>query len=94
MTVTSFAGLFPTGDIVITRGAQTELDQDCVFRGLLRHMSGDWGDLSEFVQNQNELALVHGERILSSFRTRNGTPFWIITEWDRSVTTILLPSEY
>jgi hypothetical protein len=60
---------------------------------LARHFRGDWGDVCDADKRQNDLALVNGERVLSAYQV--GTDrFWIITEWDRSVTTILLPSEY
>ena len=57
-------------------------------------MRCDWGNLCEADRKQNDWALKNGERLLSSYRASNGTKFWIITEWDRSYTTILLPSEY
>lgn len=62
---------------------------------LVRHASGDWGDVSQEDAALNNEALVDGTRILSSYKLRDGeTTIWIITEADRSVTTILLPSEY
>ena len=94
MTLTNSASLFPMGKLVITRGASAELEQDSVLRCLVRHSAGDWGELEEFDWKQNDDAVEYGGRILSSYRTRCGTRFWIITECDRSVTTILLPEEY
>lgn len=61
---------------------------------LLRHKHGDWGELDEEDKRANEAALVHGSRLLSAYRTRRYEKLWVITEWDRSVTTLLLPSEY
>jgi len=61
---------------------------------LVRHLAGDWGDVDEHDRRENELSLQHGWRILSAFRMCDGTQFWIITEADRSATTILLPDEY
>jgi hypothetical protein len=62
---------------------------------LARHLSGDWGTASEGDKKENALALAQNFRIVSVYRTPdNGTIFWIITEADRSATTILLPSEY
>src|SRR5215213_10236719 len=58
-----------------------------------RHAAGDWGDLCPFDRRQNEIALREGLRIFSSYETPAGC-CWIITEADRSVTTILLPEEY
>ena len=55
---------------------------------------GDFGDVSEEDWELNEEAVDTGDRILSAYHDRNGVKFWIITEWDRSATTILLPSEY
>ena len=59
---------------------------------LARHTSGDWGDLGLEDQALNDRSVAEGERLLSSYDTPKGK-VWIITEWDRSVTTILLPSE-
>lgn len=59
-----------------------------------RHVKGDWGDLAEEDRQANDDALIDGSRILSSYRLKNGTKIWIITEWDRSATTCLLPEEY
>ena len=61
---------------------------------LRRHLAGDWGELDEHDRHENELSLQNGWRILSCYRLRNGTRIWIITEADRSVTTVLLPEEY
>ena len=85
---------FPLGQVVITRGAINELSADEVSECLLRHTEGDWGDVCEEDWTLNDEALEHESRLLSSYRTVNGIRFWIITEWDRSHTTILLPEEY
>jgi hypothetical protein len=61
---------------------------------LSRHVRGDWGDLSKADKAANDRALTLGERILSAYRTSQGTRVWVITEADRSTTTILLPQEY
>jgi hypothetical protein len=58
------------------------------------HAAGDWGELDEHDRHENELSLVHGFRLLSAYTLSNGTRIWIITEADRSATTLLLPSEY
>jgi hypothetical protein len=63
------------------------------FDFLVRHATGDWGELCAFDRRQNEMALREGLRILSSYDVPAGR-IWIITEADRSVTTILLPEEY
>jgi hypothetical protein len=61
---------------------------------LVRHIAGDWGEVDEQDRRENELSLVHGFRLLSAYTLKNGTKIWIITEADRSVTTVLLPEEY
>lgn len=60
---------------------------------LLRHVQGDWGDLSEEDQEANADALASGGRLMSSYKMGEET-VWVITEWDRSSTTLLMPSEY
>lgn len=61
---------------------------------LERHHTGDWGDLDAEDWETNQYSLIHGLRILSSYRLDQNEKVWIITEADRSVTTILLPSDY
>ena len=61
---------------------------------LNRHLAGDWGDVDEHDRRENELSLQQGWRILSCYRMKDGTRFWIITEADRSSTCFLLPEEY
>jgi hypothetical protein len=61
---------------------------------LLRHVTGDCGDLDDEDKKENELSVKEGFRILSSYHLETGLKVWVITEWDRSVTTILLPDEY
>lgn len=85
---------FSVGLVRITHGAMSGLSPEDVFHGLSRHTRGDWGDLDEHDWKENDAALEHGFRLFSQYSTQGGTKFWIITEWDRSVTTILLPEEY
>lgn len=87
---------FPLGQIVATPGALEALDQatQTPAEFLTRHVSSDWGDLCAEDKQLNDQALTDGSRILSAYRTTKGTKFWIITEADRSVTTLLLPEEY
>ena len=60
-----------------------------------RHVTGDWGELSEEDRRENELSVKEGFRILSAYKLpRTGVKLWIITEADRSATTLLLPDEY
>jgi hypothetical protein len=84
---------FACGQVVITRNASDRLTVEQIAEGLIRHMAGDWGELDPEDIQSNEDALKHGDRLLSAFGTGEGR-FWIITEWDRSVTTILLPEDY
>jgi hypothetical protein len=84
----------PLGRVVATPGALkflSEIGED-PFDYLARHATGDWGDLCAFDRHQNEIALREGLRIFSSYNAAGGR-VWIITEADRSVTTILLPEE-
>ena len=88
-------GHLPLGKVVATPGALkllSEAGQD-TFGYLDRHATGDWGDLCAFDRRQNEIALRDGYRVLSSYEVPTGK-VWIITEADRSITTILLPEEY
>ena len=86
---------FPLGQVVATPGALRlleEVDEDSCFL-LARHRRGDWGELDANDRRENELSLKHGWRLVSSYPVGNER-VWIITEADRSYTTILLPSEY
>lgn len=86
----------PLGQLVATPGAVAALAAAdmSVFLLLNRHARGDWGDLSSEDLALNDLAAITGQRVLSSYLLGNGQKVWIITEWDRSVTTVLLPDEY
>jgi len=88
-------GHLPLGKVVATPGALsllTDAGQDA-FAYLARHATGDWGELCAFDRRQNEVALREGCRVLSSYPVGE-RKIWIITEADRSVTTILLPEDY
>lgn len=85
---------FPLGQTVITPGALEQLSSSAIRQSLERHESGDWGDVDDEDRRANDRALTEGTRLLSAYRSVNGIKFWIITEADRSATTILLPSEY
>ena len=61
---------------------------------IISHVNGDWGDLEDEDKKENELSVKEGFRILSAYHLDTGAKVWVITEWDRSVTTILLPEEY
>ena len=87
--------LFPLGKIVATPGAVDLLKKHELspFDFISRHWQGDWGDLDEADIKSNQFALRHGSRLLSAYRI-DDAKLWIITEADRSSTTLLLPSEY
>jgi hypothetical protein len=82
------------GRIVATPNALQSITQDDILSGIRRHQAGDWGSLSEDDRLANDRALTQGLRILSAYDADNGTRFWIITEADRSATTVLLPEDY
>jgi hypothetical protein len=88
-------GPFPLGRVVATPGALELLHEagEDPLRYLARHSSGDWGELDAHDRRENELSLKQGWRILSSYPVGEKV-IWIITEADRSYTTILLPEEY
>ena len=87
---------FTLGQTFITPGAEEALQiaGQTAIKFLRRHMSCDFGELSNDDQRENELALTEGFRLLSNYRTGKGQQLWIITEADRSATTVLLPPEY
>jgi len=87
---------FSLGLVVATPGALRALEDsgEAAFDLLYRHASGDWGELDEHDQQENELSLREGFRLLSAYRLKTGEKIWIITEADRSATTILLPDDY
>ena len=84
---------FPLGQIVITANANGQLSPEAVQDGLRRHASGDWGEVCKEDAAMNDVALEHGDRLLSVYGEGDGR-FWIITESDRSVTTVLMPDDY
>ena len=88
--------LFCLGQVVTTPGAMDALQesQQPPSEFLVRHIQGDWGELCEEDKQANEDALKEDLRILSSYRTNLGVKIWVITEADRSATTLLLPSDY
>lgn len=88
--------LFPPGRIVATPGALALLERakKTPHAFLSRHLRGDWGDLCQDDKAENELSLKHGLRLMSSYHLIDSDNLWIITEADRSLTTLLLPSEY
>ncbi len=87
-------GKFALGRTVMTRNAMDTLAAEDVLTALRRHAAGDWGDCGQEDREENELALKEGFRLFSVYRDRAGVKFWIITEADRSATTVLLPEDY
>ncbi|HMP01721.1 MAG TPA: hypothetical protein PKC45_04385 [Gemmatales bacterium] len=83
----------PLGQLVITANASVRLTTEEVLAALRRHASGDWGDLCPEDAVINDEALHHGGRLLSAYG-HGDHRFWIISEADRSVTTVLLPEDY
>ena len=85
---------FTLGQTVVTRTALAVLSALDIAGALYRHQRGDWGETDREDAQANERALKQGERLLSVYRTAAGVKFWIITEWDRSLSTVLLPGDY
>ena len=93
--VTSFA----MGRLLMTRGVNDQVAENEAFakfvtESLARHRRGDWGDLTRGDKTENELSLKEGFRLLSAYESGELPKIWIITEADRSATTILFPDEY
>lgn len=88
--------MFPLGRILATPGVLRALERanQAGVEFLERHAARDWGELDREDTAENEYSLAHGFRLLSSYTTAVGEKLWIITEADRSVTTLLLPEEY
>jgi len=86
--------VFRLGRIVATPNALQSITQDDILKGIQRHQAGDWGELEAGDRESNDQALSQGGRIVSAYNAVNGTRFWIITEADRSVTTVMLPEDY
>ena len=88
--------LFNLGQVVATPGALQALEdsEQTAIEFLNRHVSGDWGELDPEDRKENEFSLKEGFRVLSAYILKTGQKIWIITEADRSVTTLLLPEEY
>ena len=87
---------FALGRVVATPAALSALEkaEQHPAEFLDRHVSGDWGEVPEADKQENEVSVEQGFRILSAYTTSAGDRIWVLTEADRSVTSILLPSEY
>ena len=88
--------LFALGQIVGTPGALKALEEaeQNPLELILRHVTGDWGEMPEEDVRENERSVTRDLRIFSSYALNNGAKIWVITEHDRSVTTLLKPEEY
>jgi hypothetical protein len=88
--------LFDLGQLVATPGALAVLEKagQNPMEFLSRHVTGDWGEIPEEDKQENQFSLEQGFRLLSSYRTTAGDRVWVITEGNRSLTTVLLPDEY
>ncbi len=87
---------FELGQLVVTPGAMHALSRNGTDDSeyVERHQGGDWGDVSKDDAHENENALTQDLELMSAYTLKDGTRVWIVTEADRSVTTILLPEEY
>lgn len=85
---------FKLGKIVATPQALEVLDHPDILRAIVRHQSGDWGELQAEDCEANDRAVLQGTRVLSAYRSAKGVTFWLLTEADRKVTTVLLPGDY
>ena len=85
---------FSLGRIILTPGAAHKLSTEDVESALRRHGRGDWGDVGVAAQQDNDKRVEKGGTLASIYAGSNGVRFYIVTEADRSVTTVLLPHEY
>ncbi len=99
MTISVSGGKFSLGQMVVTAGVSEKVAEDTEFSKLVtesigRHARGDWGTLSPEDAKENEYSLGKHLRLLSAYEKKGLPKIWIITEADRSVTTVLFPDEY
>jgi hypothetical protein len=85
---------FKSGRIVATRNVLSSIPRAEFMKGLERHLRCDWGDVSDADRRSNDAAIRNGDRLFSVYHSADMQKFWIITEADRSATTILLPQDY
>jgi hypothetical protein len=85
---------FPLGQLMMTTNAMRTLREDEVGTALANHAHGDWGAVCPEDRAANERALVNDGRLFSVYHDGSGVKFWIITEADRSATTVLMPDDY
>ena len=96
MQTTERRPLFDLGQLVATPGALAAFEKSgqSPMDFISRHVSGDWGEIPEEDRKENQFSLEKGFRLMSSYRTSANDVVWVITESNRSHTTLLLPSEY
>lgn len=94
VTIRNPEAKFSLGEVGATRAVIAVLPHDEIFVALMRHQSGDWGDIPEKYRDANNRNLVEGQRVLSCYMTASGEQFFIYTEGNRSNTKILLPGEW
>jgi hypothetical protein len=85
---------FRCGRLVTTRSALSRLSEADILEGIGRHQAGDWGHVDKEDREANERALIERTRLFSVYHAKDGVTFWIITEADRSSTTVLLLEDY
>jgi hypothetical protein len=86
--------MFPLGDIHVTPGVRDTISEQDICNAIGRHVTGEWGDISETDAILNDHALIEGYRLFSAYHDEHNHAFWIITEPDRHETQVLLPGEY
>jgi hypothetical protein len=86
--------VFRLGKLVATPNALQHISHEDILLGIKRHQMADWGDLGEEDRSINDACLRDGGRLLSVYHSKTGVKFYIITEADRSATTVLLPEDY
>lgn len=96
MPAPSITKSFSLGELVATPGALAALEKagQPPLMFILQHLRGDWGEVGSEDWQANDDAVENGDRLLSAYTLATGERIWIITEHDRSVTTVLLPDEY
>lgn len=87
---------FHLGEIISTTQlfVYCEKNRFALFSYLARYANGDWGDVCKEDWKSNDEALKNGLRLISEYKLPDGRRIWIITEWDRSATTLLFPEDY
>ena len=86
--------ILPMGRTVVSANASNILSDADINTALHRHRRGDWGEVGQSDWKTNDDAIKHGERVLLAYTSTDNEKFWIITERDRSYTTVLMPSDY